>query len=61
MGNLYAITLMSVCWTVTGVGRELPAGQALSHGMRVTMKCKTRAAAPLANTQENKMQFLEWG
>lgn len=48
MANLYAITLMSVCWTVTGVSGELPAGQALSHGMCVTMKYKTRAAPPLA-------------
>lgn len=29
MGNLCAIALLSVCWTVAGVGGELPASQAL--------------------------------
>lgn len=70
MGNLYAITWISVCWKWLGwvesslLARHCP----VSHGMCVTMKYKTRAAAHLAafdprraNAQENKIPLLRVG
>lgn len=68
MGNLYAITLMSVCWAVPGVGGELWPGT-VPFPMECVWPwnakqscCHLAASNPWgANTRENKTQFLEWG
>lgn len=62
MGNLYAVTLVSVCWTVTGVGTVL-------FPMECVWRWNTKPELLLTlllltheeQTPKKTIQFSEWG